>query len=326
MVVHIFIACLFRTNSPLLSNFGNGSWVLAAINPAFNLEHSVSEEALLDKIQRLEFEKQKLIKQNISQRRTIVMLERKLAKFDEIKEQRDWLLDEMTKKISDLSHFQSELFKTERFSAIGEMAARIAHDMRNPLAIIKNTVELVKLKHASRIPSDLVYLFVSIDNASSRMAFQLDEVLNFVRSSPLIGDEHSLSTILNSAINKIVIPVQITIQKPTNDVGLFCDREKIEAIFTNLIMNAIQAMDSCGDVIIRFTESDKTVTFEIQDSGPGVPKHIHDKIFEPLFTTKSRGTGLGLPAVRAIVQQHLGKITITNDPTVFSVTLPKGPV
>jgi signal transduction histidine kinase len=299
---------------------------LAAINSAVGFREALSEQALLDKIKRLEFEKQRLTEQNISQKKEIILLERKLAKFDEVKEQRDWLLDEMTKKISELSRFQSELFKSERFSAIGEMAARLAHDMRNPLAIIKNTVELVKLKHASRISTDLLGLFNSIDNASSRLAFQLDEVLNFVRSSPLRCDEHSLSTILNAAINKIVIPDQTRIHLPKNDVQLFCDREKIEAVFTNLIMNAIQAMDNCGDVRIRFTESGEAVTFEVQDSGAGIPEPLLDKIFEPLFTTKSRGTGLGLPAVKTIVQQHLGKIRITNNPTVFSVSLPKGPI
>lgn len=253
----------------------------------------------------------------------IITLERKLTKFDEIREQRDWLLEEMTKKISELSHFQSELFKAERLSAIGEMAARIAHDMRNPLAIIKNTIELVKLKHASKISNDLLHLFASIDNASSRLVFQLDDVLNFVRSSPLNNNYFSLSEILESSMNEIVIPDQVTIHKPQNDVQVFCDGEKIEAVFTNLIMNAIQAMDNHGDIVIRFTESIDSVTFQVQDSGSGIPEDLLDKIFEPLFTTKSRGTGLGLPAVKMIVQQHQGTIHVSNVPTVFSVTLPK---
>lgn len=300
--------------------------VLAALNPAVNFRQSLPEETLLDKIKRLELEKQRLSEQNISKQKTLIMLERKLAKFDEIKEQRDWLLDEMTKKISELSRSQSELSKTEKLSAIGEMAARLAHDMRNPLAIIKNTVELVRLKHSSRIPADLLNLFVSIETASSRLAFQIDEVLNFVRSSPLECDEYSLSDILESAIGKIVVPDLTRIHKPTNDVCLFCDKQKIEAVFTNLMMNAIQAMENCGDVTIRFDDSDETVTFEVEDSGPGIPERLLDKIFDPLFTTKSRGTGLGLPVVRTIIQQHQGTISVSNSPTVFSVTLPKGSV
>lgn len=252
----------------------------------------------------------------------IVSYERKLAQFDAIKEQRDWLLEEMTKKIGELGHFQTELFKAERLSAIGEMSARLAHDMRNPLSIIKNSIELVKIKHAEKIPSDLYKLFLSIENASSRLVFQLDDVLNFVRSSPLDLELHSLSDILNSSLDDIVMPDKITIQKPANDVTLFCDAEKIKAVFTNLIVNAIQAMENSGVITIQFAQTDGQVMFSVQDSGPGITNSAIEKIFEPLFTTKSRGTGLGLPAVKMIIQQHQGTITVSNNPTTFLVVLP----
>lgn len=295
---------------------------MGELEAAFDLQDTISD-TVLNKIKKLEQEKQALLHKTLTQQRMIVSFERRLAKFDEIKEQRDWLLDEMTKKISELSHFQSELFKAERLSAIGEMSARLAHDMRNPLAIIKNTIEVVKLKHSKSIPDDLLRLFTSIDNASSRLVFQLDDVLNFVRRSPLNRNEFSASAILESAIEEIVIPDQITIHRPTNDVSLSCDGEKIQAVFTNLIMNSIQAMDNCGNVIIRFEASQDDVTILVQDSGPGIKNEVIDKIFEPLFTTKSRGTGLGLPAVKMIIQQHQGTITVSNNPTTFTIVLPK---
>jgi signal transduction histidine kinase len=295
---------------------------LGELEATFDLQDT-SSDIILNKIKKLEQEKQALFQKTLTQQRMIVSFERKLAKFDEIKEQRDWLLDEMTNKISELSHFQSELFKAERLSAIGEMSARLAHDMRNPLAIIKNIIEIIKLKHSKSIPDDLLRLFSSIDSASSRLVFQLDDVLNFVRCSPLNCNEFSASVILESAIEEIIIPDQITIQRPINDVSLSCDGEKIQAVFTNLIMNSIQAMDNCGNVVIRFEESQDDVTILVQDSGPGIKNEVIDKIFEPLFTTKSRGTGLGLPAVKMIIQQHQGAITVSNNPTTFTVVLPK---
>lgn len=298
---------------------------MGELKTAFDLQVTNSDE-LLNKIKKLEQEKQILLQKTLFQQKMIVSFERKLAKFDEIREQRDWLLDEMTKKIGELSHFQSELFKAERLSAIGEMSARLAHDMRNPLAIIKNTIEVVKLKHSKSIPDDLLRLFTTIDNASSRLVFQLDDVLNFVRSSPLNRNEFSASAILESAIGEIVIPDQIIIQRPTNDVTISCDGEKIQAVFTNLIMNSIQAMDNYGNVTIRFEESPDDVTFFVQDSGPGIKTEVIDKIFEPLFTTKSRGTGLGLPAVKMIIQQHQGTIAVSNNPTTFTIVLPKKPI
>lgn len=287
------------------------------------IQSGSSDVSLLAKIAKLEREKQTLIQKNLDQSRIIVSYERKLAQFVAVQEQRDWLLEEMTKKISELNHFQAELFKTERLSAIGEMSARIAHDMRNPLSIIKNSIELIKLKHSAKIPNDLHRLFLSIENASSRLVFQLDDVLNFVRSSPLDLDNNSLLAILESSLDEMVIPDQIIIEKPTNTVRLFCDGEKIKALFTNLIMNSIQAMDNRGKILIRFDESDTEVKFTVRDSGPGIPEPFLDKIFEPLFTTKSRGTGLGLPAVKMIVHQHQGTISVSNNPTTFSITLPK---
>lgn len=282
-----------------------------------------SDSALLAKVKQLEKERQDLIQKTLTQNHMLVSYERKLSQFNAIKEQRDWLLDEMTKKIGELSHFQTELFKAERLSAIGEMSARLAHDMRNPLSIIKNSIELVKIKHAEKIPSDLYRLFLSIENASSRLVFQLDDVLNFVRSSPLDLETHSLSDILNSSLDDIVMPDQITIRKPANDVTLLCDAEKIKAVFTNLIVNAIQAMENSGVITIRFDQTDDEVTFSVQDSGPGISNSAIEKIFEPLFTTKSRGTGLGLPAVKMIIQQHQGTISVSNHPTTFLVVLPK---
>jgi signal transduction histidine kinase len=277
----------------------------------------------LAKVKQLEKERQDLIQKTLAQNRMIVSYERKLSQFDAIKEQRDWLLEEMTKKIGELSHFQTELFKAERLSAIGEMSARLAHDMRNPLSIIKNSVELVKIKHAEKIPPDLYQLFISIENASSRLVFQLDDVLNFVRSSPLDLEMHSLSDILDSSLDDIVMPDKITIQKPENDVTLSCDAEKIKAVFTNLLVNAIQAMENSGTIIIQFAQTDGEVMFSVRDSGPGIQDSALEKIFEPLFTTKSRGTGLGLPAVKMIIQQHQGTISVSNNPTTFLIVLPK---
>lgn len=287
------------------------------------IQNTSSDLSLLAKIAKLEKEKQVLSQKNLDQSRMIISYERKLAQFAAVQEQRDWLLEEMTKKINELNHFQDELFRTERLSAIGEMSARIAHDMRNPLSIIKNSIELIKLKHSTKISNDLHRLFLSIENASSRLIFQLDDVLNFVRSSPLDLDNHSLLAILESSLDEIVVPDQIVIKKPTNTINLICDGEKITALFTNLIMNSIQAMENQGTIMIQFDESDTEVKFTVQDSGPGIPEPFLDKIFEPLFTTKSRGTGLGLPAVKMIVHQHQGTISVSNNPTTFSITIPK---
>jgi signal transduction histidine kinase len=102
-----------------------------------------------------------------------------------------------------------------------------------------------------------------------------------------------------------------------------CDAEKIEVAIANLLTNSIQAMDGEGTINIRVNDYDKFYIIEIEDSGPGIPEEILSKIFDPLFTTKPKGTGLGLATVKNIVEQHGGSIYVKNKPTIFTISLPK---
>ncbi len=98
----------------------------------------------------------------------------------------------------------------------------------------------------------------------------------------------------------------------------------ISIVFSNLISNAIQSFDiNSGKVTILITDIDDQVTCEIIDSGPGIPEDKIDKVFEPLFTTKQTGTGLGLASCQSIMKQHNGTISVHNNPTTFTITLPK---
>ena len=107
------------------------------------------------------------------------------------------------------------------------------------------------------------------------------------------------------------------------DVRVNCDYRKIEAVFSNLMLNSIQAMGNIGEVNIRIIENPGDVLIAIEDSGPGVPPDKINEIFDPLFTTKQLGTGLGLSICKNIVEQHGGNITVKNNPTTFLVKLPK---
>ena len=280
-------------------------------------------ELLLEKIRQLEELNTRLMKERGEQAKKISSLERQMHKIGDAAEQRDWLLDELTKKISTIGEIRSDLLKRERLSAIGELSSRLAHDMRNPLSIILNTVDLIKIKHTGKIQPDLLKLFLMIDRATSRMTFQLDEVLNFVRNAPLEYESKSLLEIIESSLYRIVIPDDVKISTSQHDVNIVCDPRKLEAIFTNLIMNGVQAMKNSGRIQIRIAEDDQNAIIEVEDSGPGIPQKIMDKIFDPLFTTKSRGTGLGLATVKNVVEQHHGQVKVTLNPTVFCITLPK---
>ncbi len=265
----------------------------------------------------------KLLQEKKLLEKRIKTLERKLHRIGDAEEQRDWLLDELTKKITTIGEIRTDLLKRERLSAIGELSSRLAHDMRNPLSIILNTVDLIKTKHSDDFSPDTMKLFLMLDRATSRISFQLDEVLNFVRNSPLEIQTHSLLGIIESSIDRLVIPDTVTISIPKIDFNINCDSRKLEAVFSNLIMNAVQAMKNQGKINIRIFDNDENVTIDVEDSGPGISENLTEKIFEPLFTTKSRGTGLGLATVRNLVERHFGNVIVKTNPTIFSITLPK---
>lgn len=213
--------------------------------------------------------------------------------------------------------------KTQRLQVMGELSARVAHDLRNPLGVIKNAIELMEMTTPAEKKDEKMKKRISmIKNASDRMLRQINDVLDFVRTRPLEIKRHSLLDIINSSI-KFSIPSGIKLTKPKNDVEILCDNKQLEVVFSNLISNAIDAIENKGKVEIRIKEKPSKVIVEVQDSGPGIPPEHRQKIFDPLFTSKPRGTGLGLVSCKNIVEQHGGKISFKNSPTVFSVELPK---
>ena len=225
--------------------------------------------------------------------------------------------------IFEASSFQTEsIHRAERLRAVGELSARVAHDLRNPLGIIKNAVELIELSSNDQTDEKLKNRINMIKKASERMSRQITDILDFTRTRELQLEKTSLKNILESSLKSIDTgPVKIT--KPNNDVIINCDSKQLEVVFTNILTNAIQAIENSGRIEVRITENDEDVSIEIEDSGPGIPEDKVEQIFEPLFTTKSSGTGLGLVSCKNIVEQHKGRITVKNNPTNFEIKLPK---
>ena len=212
--------------------------------------------------------------------------------------------------------------RTERLTAMGELSARVAHDLRNPLGVIKNAIELIEITLKESDDEKMKKRINMIKNAADRMSRQINDVLGFVRMRPLQLENYSLLEILDSAI-KMPIPDNIIITKPEDDITILCDNRQLEVVFTNLLTNSIQSMEHGGEIKINASEREEGVTIEVEDSGPGIPQENIAKIFDPLFTTKSSGTGLGLVSCKNIVEQHGGIISVRNNPTVFTVKLPK---
>ncbi len=218
-----------------------------------------------------------------------------------------------------------EVIKAEKLSTIGELASSLGHDLRNPLTVIKTSFDIMKIKSKDKLDQSTIQHFESIDHALSRIIQMVNDMLNFVRISPLQLEGISVTSIIKSVTSKMQIPNTVKINLPKNDVTIKCDSKKLEIVFVNLIANAIEAMDSKGQIGTRITDHNDYVLIDVEDNGQGIPSDILPKIFDPLFTTKRSGTGLGLPSCKNIIEQHGGIITVKTNPTIFTIKLPKNP-
>lgn len=208
--------------------------------------------------------------------------------------------------------------KAEKFSAIGQLSSRIAHDLRNPLAALKMDLELIK--HESGVQTKSVQ---RIERSISKISFLIEDVLDFVRERPLQVQEYSLRKIIDSALMHVDVPKPIDVNIKNEDLTIFCDPRYLELVFTNLIKNSIEAIPDSGHIDINWLAKDDWITINVLDSGTGIPEESQDKVFEPLFTTKTVGTGLGLVNVKNIIEKHGGSISFSNEPTTFTIKLPR---
>ena len=242
-------------------------------------------------------------------------LDRVLDKEHELSLQRDFL----AKKLDETT---SDLIKAEKFAIIGELAARLAHDLRNPLSVIKNTMDIISVKQNLKIEEKLQYT-IRFKKAVQRMSHQIDDVLDFVKKTDMALQNTSLLSIMDETISNVLIPSNVKVSKPEKDFTIMCDYRKLEAVFSNILLNAIQATNENGEVKIRMTDLGNDVQIEFEDTGSGIPSNVLPKIFDPLFTTKQSGTGLGLSICKNIVEQHRGTISVKSPPTIFTIRLPK---
>ena len=237
---------------------------------------------------------------------------------DELIEQRDNLENLVEEK----TH---EILKSERLSAIGELSGRLAHDLRNPLSVMKMSVDMLKQTSAdSKISDPIVAKRINlIEKSIDRISHQVDDVLGYVRNSPLKLSKVFVDELIKNSIDKINVPDDVEITVSENKIKINCDEDKLDAVFINLLVNSIQAMHEGGKIEIKIDEKDNMAILQFIDSGEGISDNNIKKVFEPLFTTKQKGTGLGLASCRNIVEQHQGKISVKTNPTTFTIKLPK---
>ncbi len=243
-------------------------------------------------------------------------LEDRLLKMEE------QLIKQNETLISKVESKSAALVKSERLATIGTMASRIAHDLKNPLTVIQTYSDMLTPEIILKLDSKGKEKWFRIQNSILDMNRIIEDVLDFARTTEIKKKQTSFLRILRLAINHVKSTYGVTINLPEKDITINCDARKMEGVMSNLLNNAVHALDGQGEIDVTISADAKFNIIQVKDSGHGIPNENLDKVFEPMFTTKKTGTGLGLVICKSIVEQHDGIISVSTKPTTFTVKLP----
>jgi PAS domain S-box-containing protein len=237
-----------------------------------------------------------------------------------------YMVDLRTTQLKDSNE---RLVKAERLAAIGELAGMVGHDLRNPLAGIKNAVYFLKKKGTTIKEEQSKEMLEVIDKAIEHSDKIINDLLEYARDMHLELADSTLPTLLDAALRMIQVPDRIQILNHVNEgILINVDADKIMRIFMNLIKNAIDAIPEKGTIEISSCKIRDCIEIAFSDTGTGLPKETLSKIFTPLFTTKAQGMGFGLAICKRIIEAHGGTISVKtalNKGTTFTISLPTKP-
>ena len=228
--------------------------------------------------------------------------------------------------VTDQRRTEAELARSRALAAVGEMAAKLAHEVKNPLAGIYAAVQVLARDLTTDDPRRAI--FDEIGAEVRRVDQTVIDLLRFSRPVPPKLAPHSLRAIVRDVVEPLhrVHPrVELRLELP-EDLLLSVDERMLSQAVENLVANALQAVDGRGTcVVIAARVEHDAVVLEVRDDGPGIPPHLREEIFEPFVTTKTRGTGLGLPIAAKNIAAHEGRLSLEDAPeggACFRIHLP----
>jgi two-component system, NtrC family, sensor histidine kinase HydH len=222
---------------------------------------------------------------------------------------------------------QLQLERSQRLSLVGQMAAGVAHEIKNPLASIKGAMEIMTDETVS--DSERMEFREIVSREIRRIDGTVTEFLAFARPRESIMQEMDLSAAVELAVRQVAPKVTSSGMSITSNIvpamRIIGDAEKLHQAFANLILNSVEASDSGARIDVALSANNGKAHFTLRDYGCGIPSAHLNQIFEPFFSTKASGTGLGLAIVKSIIEAHNGTIAMTSKSdigTTFTISLP----
>jgi signal transduction histidine kinase len=238
--------------------------------------------------------------------------------------------DRLAQAYRELSQAQAEVRRSERLAALGQLSAGLAHEIRNPLGVISASAELLD-KHVAQDNKVAREVSGFIRSEVNRANLLVSRFLDFARPSPLQRESNDLNAVVSRAVSQFLESAKgkeppPDVRKDLAEIPAFSfDAPLIESSVLNLLLNGYEAMPAGGALQVRTSRNGTMAEIEVSDSGIGIPAEQLENVFNPFFTTKPRGVGLGLAMVSKFIDSHGGKVTVSSragEGSTFRIRLP----
>jgi len=231
--------------------------------------------------------------------------------------------------IHDITHrrlMEAKLLAAERFASIGELAGMVGHDLRNPLSSISAATFYIKNHYGTLMDDTGKEMLSAIEKSIDYSNNIVKDLLDYSREMKLDIEVTTPKTLVKTALSMVKVPPNVkVIENLENNPQVSLDVAKVSRVFVNLLTNAFDAMPNGGSLLIAAQNTHEVIEFEFKDTGTGMSQELIRKLWTPLFTTKTKGIGLGLPICKRVVEAHGGKILVESQlgkGTAFKLVFP----
>lgn len=242
------------------------------------------------------------------------------------------LVTDLRRSYADLARAQEQLVERERLAAIGELSAVVAHEVRNPLGVLFNSLGALRKLLGDAAEGSARTLLEIMEEEAARLNHIVGDLLDFARPTTPTLSRERLDLVLDEAVTAALGEARgrlVVVRRIHEDLPAPMDARLIRQALVNLVDNAVHAMPAAGTLVVRLAPEEidgvRMARIDLEDTGPGIAPDVEPRIFEPFFTTRASGTGLGLAVVKRIVDGHRGKLQVSSGEgrgATFSMWLP----